>query len=54
MRAVIRGGAALIVCVAGSSAWASGFAVSDKSVSSLGSAFAGMAAQATRRRERTT
>jgi len=46
MRAVIKGGAALILCAAGSSVWASGFAVSDKSVSSLGSAFAGMAAQA--------
>jgi long-chain fatty acid transport protein len=46
MRTVIKGGAAIILWAAGSGAWAAGFAVSDKSVSSLGSAFAGMAAQA--------
>jgi len=46
MRIAGRGGAALLLCAASSAGWAAGFAVSDKSVGSLGSAFAGMAAQA--------
>lgn len=46
MRTVIKGGAALVLCAVSSAGWAAGFAVSDKSVSSLGSAFAGVAAQA--------
>ncbi len=46
MSTVVKGGAAIILWAVGSTAWAAGFAVSDKSVSSLGSAFAGVAAQA--------
>jgi Long-chain fatty acid transport protein len=46
MTGLIRPGATMLLCAVGSGAWAAGFAVSDKSVSSLGSAFAGVAAQA--------
>ncbi|WP_127478758.1 OmpP1/FadL family transporter [Sulfurivermis fontis] len=46
MRSAGRGGIALLLCAASGAGWAAGFALSDKSVSSLGSAFAGTAAQA--------